>query len=139
MFKAIGYNLRRLARFSGRDTRETFWPYALTLVGLTMIDGALVALPVLHDAMTRMEPTARRGPIAMARTRFPPRCGRGASCRRPRAADGQSGVSAATFAVSARSAFSSSSDIGASAPPAASPHLAWSACDAVSSRSLSAN
>lgn len=62
MFKAIGHNLARLGRFSGRDTRATFWPYALTLFVLSMIGCALAIVPVMLEAMTRMQRFAAAHP-----------------------------------------------------------------------------
>lgn len=54
MFKAIGYNLARLAVFSGRESRRLFWPYAATVFVLCMLVGMLLMIPVMMDAMHRM-------------------------------------------------------------------------------------
>jgi uncharacterized membrane protein YhaH (DUF805 family) len=53
MFRSIGYNLARLARFSGRESRSLFWPYAITVFVLGMIVGLLLFVPVMMDMMTR--------------------------------------------------------------------------------------
>lgn len=62
MFKAIGHNLARLAQFSGRDARGTFWPYALTLFALTILGTMLAIVPVMFDAMARMQRFAAQHP-----------------------------------------------------------------------------
>lgn len=62
MFKPITHNLAGLARFSGRDTRETFWPYALTLFVLAMAASALVAMPAILGTMAKMQRFAAEHP-----------------------------------------------------------------------------
>ncbi|MBQ1499290.1 MAG: DUF805 domain-containing protein [Sphingomonas sp.] len=62
MFKPITHNLARLARFSGRDTRETFWPYALTLFVLAMAASALAVMPAVLGAMAKMQRFAAEHP-----------------------------------------------------------------------------
>ncbi|OJY53445.1 DUF805 domain-containing protein [Sphingomonas sp. 67-41] len=71
MFKPIAHNLQRLTRFSGRDTRETFWPYAVTLLVLALAASALVAMPPMLETMAKMQrfavehpdqATVRQGP-----------------------------------------------------------------------------
>lgn len=37
MLASIGHGLTNLARFSGRDPRERFWPYALTIVAAAFV------------------------------------------------------------------------------------------------------
>lgn len=37
MFASIRHGFANLARFSGRDSRERFWPYALVLVGAAFV------------------------------------------------------------------------------------------------------
>jgi len=54
MFRSIGYNLARLARFSGRESRALFWPYALTVLVLGMVAGMLLFVPLVMDMVTRM-------------------------------------------------------------------------------------
>lgn len=71
MFKSIGHNLARLASFSGRDTRETFWPYALTLFGLTMVGCTLSAVPTFVGAMERMQRFAAEHPDQATVTQGP--------------------------------------------------------------------
>ncbi|WP_260921845.1 DUF805 domain-containing protein [Novosphingobium sp. 9] len=58
MFEAIRYNLANLTRFSGRDSRSTFWFYILFLVivqvvvsmGLSMVAGGMMAVDAFHAA-----------------------------------------------------------------------------------------
>lgn len=54
MFRSIGYNLARLATFSGRESRGLFWPYAITVFVLGMIAGVLLFVPVMMDMMRRI-------------------------------------------------------------------------------------
>ena len=54
MFRSIGYNLARLARFSGRESRGLFWPYAITVFVLGMLASLLLFVPVMMDMMTRI-------------------------------------------------------------------------------------
>ncbi len=62
MLKAIGHNLARLTRFSGRDTRETFWPYALLLFALAFVGCGLVMVPTIAGSMARMQRFALEHP-----------------------------------------------------------------------------
>lgn len=55
MLKSIGYNLAGIARFRGRDTRETFWPYALLLFVLALVACALVVVPTVLEGAGRMQ------------------------------------------------------------------------------------
>jgi len=52
--KSIRYNLSRLGNFSGRETRELFWPYAIGLFLLSMVAGILLFIPVTLDMLDRM-------------------------------------------------------------------------------------
>lgn len=57
MIASVRHSLASLARFSGRDTRGRFWPYALAVFVVVMIGGMMAAmLPVM----------ARVGQIALA-------------------------------------------------------------------------
>jgi uncharacterized membrane protein YhaH (DUF805 family) len=47
MIEETKHCLRRLARFDGRDSRQTFWYYVLALVILQFAIGLLVAIPVV--------------------------------------------------------------------------------------------
>lgn len=71
MFKSIGHNLAGLVRFSGRDARETFWPYALVLFGLSLVAMALVFIPSFVETMTRMQRFAAEHPELTTVTRGP--------------------------------------------------------------------
>ena len=50
---AILYNFRNLARFSGRDTREQFWPYAIFLFIAQNIVSVITMMPVMYSMMTK--------------------------------------------------------------------------------------
>ena len=52
--KSIRHNLTRLVDFSGRETREEFWPYAIGLFLLSMAAGILLFIPVMLDMFDRM-------------------------------------------------------------------------------------
>ncbi|AXB76710.1 DUF805 domain-containing protein [Novosphingobium sp. P6W] len=52
MLGAIKYNLRSIARFDGRDARQTFWFYVLFLVILQYAVGMALSVPMLGGAMT---------------------------------------------------------------------------------------
>ena len=48
---SIGHNLRNLARFSGRDTRAQFWPWAIAVfIGATIATMAVI-VPILLETM----------------------------------------------------------------------------------------
>ena len=50
---AILYNFRNLVRFSGRDTREQFWPYAIFLFIIQNIVSVIAMTPVMYSIMTK--------------------------------------------------------------------------------------
>jgi uncharacterized membrane protein YhaH (DUF805 family) len=54
MFRSIGYNLARLATFSGRESRALYWPYAIAVFVLGMVAGLVLFVPVMMDMMTRI-------------------------------------------------------------------------------------
>jgi len=62
MLRSIGYNLARLASFSGRESRALFWPYAITVFVLGMIAGLLLFVPVMMDMMARIVAYAQTHP-----------------------------------------------------------------------------
>ena len=51
---SIRYNLANLFRFSGRDGRGTFWPYAIAVFLTSMAVDILLFIPVMTDMMQRM-------------------------------------------------------------------------------------
>jgi uncharacterized membrane protein YhaH (DUF805 family) len=51
---AILYNFRHIARFSGRDSRAWFWPYAIFLFIVQCIASMLIVIPAMITMMTRM-------------------------------------------------------------------------------------
>lgn len=55
MLKAIGSGLRRLAVFSGRDSRTVFWPYAIFAVATAFAAGATLILPAFIAAFAGMQ------------------------------------------------------------------------------------
>jgi uncharacterized membrane protein YhaH (DUF805 family) len=50
---AIFYNFRHLTRFSGRDTRAQFWPYAIFLFILQTIISIVMMLPFMAQVMMK--------------------------------------------------------------------------------------
>jgi uncharacterized membrane protein YhaH (DUF805 family) len=58
-FGSIRHGLANLARFSGRDDRATFWPYAGMVAGLLVIGTALVAVPVAMSVSARAATAAQ--------------------------------------------------------------------------------
>lgn len=52
---SIRYNLACLIRFSGRDPRGRFWPYAIFIYALSVVAGILLFIPVLFDMFVRMQ------------------------------------------------------------------------------------
>lgn len=57
-FQPFVYHLRNLGRFSGRDPRKMFWPWAIGLMITTM----MVMTAVMIPAMVRMTALARQYP-----------------------------------------------------------------------------
>ena len=55
LFSSIGYNLGSLARFSGRDSRAQFWPYAIFLFILAMIVDLIIFAVVMAGFFARMQ------------------------------------------------------------------------------------
>jgi uncharacterized membrane protein YhaH (DUF805 family) len=55
IFASIRHNLAGLLRFSGRDSRASFWPYAVTVVLLDVAAMALLMVPEMLDSMARMQ------------------------------------------------------------------------------------
>lgn len=56
IFASIGYNLGALTRFSGRDTKRQFWPYAIALFLLISLLGFVAVLPAIwHSFKTAIE------------------------------------------------------------------------------------
>ncbi|HEY0414037.1 MAG TPA: DUF805 domain-containing protein [Allosphingosinicella sp.] len=54
-FASIGHNLRGLFRFSGRDARSQFWPYAILLIFLDMVAMMGMIMPAVMDSLARMQ------------------------------------------------------------------------------------
>ena len=55
LFASIRHNLAGLARFSGRDTRRQFWPWAIFLFLLSTFVGLVFGAFVMADIFVRME------------------------------------------------------------------------------------
>lgn len=51
MISAIAYNLKNLAKFSGRDGRSAFWPYFLFIVILNILVVLAVSAPTIAAAL----------------------------------------------------------------------------------------
>jgi uncharacterized membrane protein YhaH (DUF805 family) len=64
MANPIVHNLAGLARFSGRDSRRLFWPYASLIVVLLFVAAAMVVLPEVAQSMARMQRFAAAHPEA---------------------------------------------------------------------------
>ena len=47
----MAYHLRGLTRFSGRDARPTFWPWAITLLVASMATFSAIMLPTMMGAI----------------------------------------------------------------------------------------
>jgi len=44
-------HFRKLASFKGRENRASFWPYAALVLGIVMVVGALMVLPLMAESM----------------------------------------------------------------------------------------
>ena len=55
IFASIRHNFAGLARFSGRDTRRLFWPYAIFLFLLSTFAGLVFGAFIMADMFVRME------------------------------------------------------------------------------------
>lgn len=62
MFRTIGYCLRNLTRFSGRDPRSVFWPYAAFVFVLMMLGSYLAIIPTFFAAFSRVQSFAASHP-----------------------------------------------------------------------------
>lgn len=71
MLRSIGHNLKGLARFSGRDARGIFWPYAGALFLLAMTGCGLAIVPTLLEATARMQHFAIEHPESATITQGP--------------------------------------------------------------------
>ncbi|MFC0683630.1 DUF805 domain-containing protein [Novosphingobium clariflavum] len=58
----IGYHLVRLAKFSGREGRAKFWPWAGVVVGLVCIGSFAAIGPMMVRSMAKMQQYAREHP-----------------------------------------------------------------------------
>ncbi|HEY7805920.1 MAG TPA: DUF805 domain-containing protein [Croceibacterium sp.] len=61
MLEAIKYNLSRLADFSGREDRPTFWWYVLFLVILDIVLGIIVSGPMVVGGVSSAFSAAQSG------------------------------------------------------------------------------
>jgi uncharacterized membrane protein YhaH (DUF805 family) len=62
LFASIRHNLANLFRFSGRDSRALFWPYAITVFLSSIVANILLFAPIMSDIMTRTMAYARAHP-----------------------------------------------------------------------------
>ncbi|WP_395333885.1 DUF805 domain-containing protein [Novosphingobium sp. BL-8H] len=58
----IGYHLVRLAKFSGREGREKFWPWAGIVIGLIFLASFAAIGPMMARSMAKMQQFARDHP-----------------------------------------------------------------------------
>lgn len=58
----IGYHLVRMAKFSGRETRARFWPWAGVVVGLVAVGGFVAVMPMALASMAKMRKFALEHP-----------------------------------------------------------------------------
>lgn len=58
----IGYHLVRLVKFSGRETRAKFWPWAGIVIGLTFLGSFATLAPMMARSMAKMQQFAREHP-----------------------------------------------------------------------------
>jgi uncharacterized membrane protein YhaH (DUF805 family) len=62
LLHSLRHNLAGLARFSGRDDRATFWPYACVIVGLAIAAMMAIMLPAMADNMVKVQQFATAHP-----------------------------------------------------------------------------
>jgi uncharacterized membrane protein YhaH (DUF805 family) len=62
MFGSIGRGFAGVLRFSGRDSRGQFWPYALFLVLLNFAAAAALITPLIFETIARMQRFAAEHP-----------------------------------------------------------------------------
>src|SRR3954471_10700633 len=62
IFTSIRHNLANLLRFSGRESRALFWPYAIMIVLLDVAAMVLLMGPAMADSMARMQRFAAEHP-----------------------------------------------------------------------------
>ncbi len=71
LLASIGHNLRNLFRFSGRDRRALFWPYAATVFILAIVAFQAAFLPEFMRTMSRMQRFAAEHPDQATVTQGP--------------------------------------------------------------------
>src|SRR5665213_3343798 len=60
--RSIGYNLARLVQPAGRETRASFWPYAIAIVLARIAAAILLVIPLIFDMMDRVMAYVRAHP-----------------------------------------------------------------------------
>jgi uncharacterized membrane protein YhaH (DUF805 family) len=55
IFASIRHNLANLLRFSGRESRALFWPYALAVIALDVVAMFVLIVPAIGDILARMQ------------------------------------------------------------------------------------
>jgi uncharacterized membrane protein YhaH (DUF805 family) len=55
-------HFRKLASFEGREDRSSFWPYAALALGIVMVVGALMSLPIMASAIEATSQPVTAGP-----------------------------------------------------------------------------
>ena len=64
MFAAIGYNLKHLLDFKGRDGRAVFWPYFLFVVLLNLVIVLVASVPAFATVFAEASAVAKAGDTA---------------------------------------------------------------------------
>lgn len=59
-------HFRKLATFRGREDRASFWPYAALVLGIVMIAGALMVLPMMAHLIRVAPPQSIQGHVRFA-------------------------------------------------------------------------
>jgi len=62
IFASIRHNLANLLRFSGRESRALFWPYAIAIFLLSIAAYILMFVPIMTDMMARTVAYAQAHP-----------------------------------------------------------------------------
>lgn len=62
IFASIRYNLANLLRFSGRESRALFWPYAVAVIALDILAMFALMVPGMMESFARMQRFAAEHP-----------------------------------------------------------------------------
>ncbi|MXP29604.1 DUF805 domain-containing protein [Porphyrobacter algicida] len=67
----IREHFKRLADFSGREDRASFWPYAAVAFAIIMVVGMIIFVPMMMSAMQEMQQFAAQHPEQVSVTSGP--------------------------------------------------------------------